>query len=120
MKSLVESLKINSKSKISKNKQHKRFWDDKYCAQYEICELAKKAFDDLAFKPEDVQDEISQYKDYDDLVNAYDNNALDYYSEFENALYNLLKNDKRFKGYCDSTMDQVWIKILDLMEEIKD
>ena len=110
---IIERLRLSKNDKVIND-----FWPNKYCTQDEICELAKKAFDNLAFKPEDVQCEISQYKDYDDLATAYDNDSLEYYSEFETELYNLLESNPKFR-YCDSIMDQVWLNINDLIEAIK-
>lgn len=93
-------------------------WNNKYISKNDIIKLAKEAIKNTNIKPEDIQKELGKYKDPDDLFAAYDNNELDNYSEFENAMYNLLEANPKYKGITDNIMDSVFNKVYDIMDEI--
>ena len=94
------------------------FWNNKNISENDIIKLAKQAIKNANIKPEDIQKEFSNFKDPDDLYAAYDNNELDNYAEFENAMYNLLEENPKYKGVTDNIMDNVFDKVYDLMDKI--
>ncbi len=98
--------------------ESKSFWNCKYISENDIIKLAKKAINQSKVKPEDIQNEFGKYKDPDDLFKAYDNNELENYAEFENAMRNLLEANSKYKGVTDNIMDCVFNYAYDIMENI--
>ena len=93
------------------------YWDCDSISKNDIMKLLHQAIEDIDIKPNDIQEEILKYKEFDDLIRAYNNDELDNYAKLENAMYNLLEKDNHYKGQVDNIMDHVFIHIIDLMKE---
>jgi len=95
------------------------FWNNKYISQNDIIKLSGEALKKCKITPDSIMNEIGQFDDPDNLNDAIDRGELSDYSEFENTLSEILKNNIKYKKYCDEILEDVLLFAYDLMTNIE-
>lgn len=91
---------------------------EKYIKKADLLKFCIKALKNSKTFASDIQNEISQYKDPDDLDRAYENDELTNYLKFENELANLLADDNKYGGLEGDICSNVFDNAYDIMEEL--
>lgn len=119
---ISEGLKINAKSKVNTNidiDDLKLDFLDKYRKKHiskeDLVKYCLEALKNCDLTASDIIDELSQYKNPDDLDRAWENEDLDNYCHFENILGDLLADDDNYAGYEGDICDMIWNNAYDLM-----
>ena len=99
--------------------ENKETWPgEKYIKKQNLLKFCIEALKNSKTYASDILDEIGNYKDPDDLFNAYDNDELDNYQKFENELSNLLADDNKYSGVEGDICDNVFDNVYDIMNEL--
>ena len=84
----------------------------------DLIKFAKKALKQTKLYAEKMQNQLSQYKDPDDLDSACENGRIDY-CKFEDALANLIADDSKYGGKEDDICNRLWIHVWDFLDELR-
>jgi len=106
---------------ISKYINEKQSWwsgkDAQLIDERTLLKFASKALKNTKLYASDLQEELSQYKDPDEVDDAWANNELKY-CKFENELANLLSNDDKYSGKEGDICDHLWVHAWDLLDDL--
>ena len=118
---ISEGLKVNSKSKFTKDNFFS-WWDsgdyDRFISKEELMKYIKKALDISKVGPKDIQDEISVYKDPSDLWVAYNWEDLKIYFRFEEKFRELISKNHNYAIFEEDICEIVFEHIYDICEDI--
>jgi len=92
--------------------------DAKLISKNDLIKFGKEALKQTKLNARQLQDEISQYKDPDDLDDAYGREALDY-CKFENVLANLIADDNKYGGKEGDITERIWFHMDDFLEALQ-
>ena len=93
-------------------------WGCKYISQNDFIKIAKEVMKKFHIQPNDIQNEISQYKDPDDLWDAYDHGKLTNYSKFEENMLNALANNNKYADNKENIMNYFFDEAYDILDLI--
>lgn len=114
MKSLCEHL-IEA---MNESLDLKKSWDDKLIPFDKMIEFAKQALEKSKTKPGSLCSEISDYKDPDDLWNAYDRGELGALKDWQDEFTSLIADSDEWGGKEGDIADAVWNILYDVMDQI--
>lgn len=83
-----------------------------------LLKFASKALDNVNLTVDEIQDELSQYKDPDELDDAWGNQKLKY-CKFEDELANLLANDDKYAGKEGYICGHLWVHAWDMLDDLR-
>ena len=92
--------------------------DEQLISKNDLIKFAKKALKQTKLDPEEMQSQLGQYKDPDDLDDAYEGERLDY-CKFEDALADLLADDDKYGSKEGDICDRLWMHIWDFLDELR-
>lgn len=92
--------------------------DAKLISKNDLIKFGKEALKQTKLNAHQLQDEISQYKDPDDLDDAYERKEIDY-CKFEDVLTNLLADDDKYGGIEGDIADRIWFHIDNFLDELQ-
>ena len=113
---ISEKLIIDKDIKMSST--GKDYWSCKDISKPEMLKYVNKALKESKVKPERILDELSGYKDIDDLQQAYENEELSSYLAFEQKFLDMIANDDQYSGKEGNIGEALWIHAYDIFEEI--
>ena len=102
-------------------KENQNWWtgkDAQLIDEKTLFKFASKALDNANLTVQEIQDELSQYKDPDELDDAWSNGKLKY-CKFEDELANLLADDDKYAGKEGDICDRLAIHAWDLMDDLR-
>lgn len=114
----MKSLQTHLTEALNESLDLKKSWDDKLIPFDKMIEFAKQALEKSKTKPGSICSEIGNYKDPDDLWNAFDRGELKSVSDWQDEFTNLIADTDEWGGKEGDIADKAWDILYDIMDQI--
>ena len=117
--------KNNKQTKKANSEPFKlNVWDEykfgnEHISSETLAEFILTALEKSKVDPKEIQEEISYYKDPDDLWDAYERDELYSYKKFEDTLADIIMDDDLYCGKEGDILEGVYANAYEIMDEVK-
>ena len=122
---LIERLKLSQKNIIKEPNHHYVSLNDKIpidgvgLSMDELLDWINEAIRTSKVQIQYILDELGNYQDPDDLLDAYDRGDLTYYKKWEDEFGNLIFKSSSFDGKEGDIADFIWENAYDIFLELQ-